>query len=113
MQRKSVAILLRIFIGESDHFQGKPLYQYLIEYLKKNHYAGVTVLRGIAGFGHASRIHTMDILALSSDLPIVIEVVDTEEKIEALKNILEKENIIESGLVTEEKVNIIQYGRGS
>jgi len=111
MKEESIAVLLRIFIGESDHFGGKHLYEYIPEWLKSNHYSGVTVLRGIEGFGHASKIHKSDILDLSSDLPIIIEVVDTEERINALKEIIDKENWIGSGLITEEKVKIVRYGK--
>jgi PII-like signaling protein len=110
MKKESTGILLRIFIGESDTYKGRSLYQYLTEYLRRNHYAGVTVLRGITGFGKASRIHTSDILELSSDLPVVIEIVDTEEKISELKKIFEDTGMISSALITEEKVKVIQYG---
>jgi PII-like signaling protein len=110
MQKESTGILLRIFVGESDKFEGKNFYQYLTEYLRKNHYSGVTVLRGITGFGRASKIHSSDLLELSSDLPIVIEIVDTEEKITELKKMFDETNMITSALITEEKVKIIQYG---
>jgi PII-like signaling protein len=110
MQKESTGILLRIFVGESDKYEGKNLYQYLTEYLRKNHYSGVTVLRGITGFGKASKIHSSDLLELSSDLPIVIEIADTEEKILELKAVFNKTNMIGSALITEEKVKIIQYG---
>jgi hypothetical protein len=110
MLKESTSILLRIFIGESDKYQGKALYQYLVEYLRKNHFAGATVLRGMAGFGKASKLHSSDLLELSSDLPIVIEIVDTEEKIENLKKIFDETGMIGSALITEEKVKIIKYG---
>ncbi|MCI0448157.1 MAG: DUF190 domain-containing protein [Chlorobi bacterium] len=110
MQKESTGILLRIFVGESDKYEGKNLYHYLTEYLRKNHYSGVTVLRGIIGFGKASKIHSSDLLELSSDLPIVIEIVDTEDKILELKKVFDKTNMISSALITEEKVKIIQYG---
>ncbi len=112
MQKESTAILLRIFIGESDKYQGMNLYQYLVQYLRKNHFSGVTVLRGITGFGRASKIHTSDLLELSSDLPIVIEIVDSEEKTEELKKIFDQTGMIGSALITEEKVKIVQYGEG-
>lgn len=111
MQKESTAVLLRIFIGESDKYGGKSLYQFLVEYLRKNHFAGITVLRGISGFGKASKVHTSDLLELSSDLPIIIEIVDTEEKINELKKIFEETNMIGSALITEEKVKIYQYGK--
>lgn len=110
MQKESIGTLLRIFVGESDKYEGKNLYQYLTEYLRKNHFSGVTVLRGITGFGKASKIHSSDLLALSSDLPIVIEIVDTEEKITALKKTFDETGMIGSALITEEPVKIIQYG---
>jgi uncharacterized protein len=111
MKEESQAVLLRIFIGESDRHQGRHLYEFIAQYLKAHHYAGVTVLRGIEGFGHASVMHKADILDLSSDLPIVVEVVDTDEKIRALKETIDRENWIESGLITEEKVTIVRYGK--
>lgn len=111
MQKESTAILMRIFIGESDKFNGKNLYRYLVEWLRKNHFAGVTVLRGISGFGKASKLHTTNLLELSSDLPIVIEIVDTEEKINELKNMFNETNCIGSTLITEETVKIYQYGK--
>lgn len=110
MQKESTAILLRIFVGESDKYKGKNLYQYLVEYLRNNQYSGVTVLRGITGFGKASKIRSSDLLDISSDLPIVIEIVDTEEKIEYLKKVFDSDDIIGSALITEEKVKIFRYG---
>lgn len=110
MKKESTAKLLRIFIGESDKYEGKNLYHYLVNYLRKNHYSGVTVLRGITGFGKASKIHSSDLLELSSDLPIVIEIVDTEDKIEQIKKVFDETNMIGSALITEEAVKIIQYG---
>lgn len=111
MKQESVSVLIRIFIGESDTYQGKTTYRYLAEYLKKNHYSGVTIIRGIEGFGHSSKIHTADLLDLSSDLPIIIEIVDTEEKIEQLKQAFEETSMLGSGLITEEKVKIVKYGK--
>ena len=110
MQKESTGILLRIFVGESDKYEGQNLYKFLTEYLRKNHFSGVTVMRGLTGFGKASKIHSSDLLELSSDLPIIIEIVDTEEKIEALKKIFDETNMIPSALITEEKVKIIRYG---
>ncbi len=101
------AVLLRIFIGESDKYDGKPLYRYLVEFFKKEGIAGATVIRGIYGFGKTSIIRAPSILRLSIDLPIVIEVVDTRENIERIKpKILE---IVKEGLITEEKVNVVMY----
>ena len=107
MKRESEALLLRIFIGEEDEYDGKKLYQYIIEMLKKEGTAGATVLRGIAGFGKTSHIHTTSILRLSTDLPIVIEVTDKKENIEKIKPKLDK--VIKEGLITEERVKIILY----
>jgi uncharacterized protein len=111
MQKESTAVLMRIFIGESDKFNGKNLYQYLVEWLRKNHFAGVTVLRGISGFGKASKLHTTNLLELSSDLPVVIEIVDTKEKMEELKKMFDETDCIGSALITEETVKIYQYGK--
>ena len=107
MRKESEAVLLRIFIGESDKYEGTLLYKYLIELFRKEGLAGATVLRGIAGFGKSSHLHTTSILRLSTDLPIVIEVVDKKENIEKIKPQLDK--VIEQGLITEEKVKIILY----
>jgi len=111
MQKESTAILMRVFVGESDKYNGKNLYQYLVEWLRKNHFAGVTVLRGISGFGKESKLHTTNLLELSSDLPIVIEIVDTAEKINELKKMFDETDCIGSALITEETVKIYQYGK--
>jgi uncharacterized protein len=107
MKRESQAILLRIFIGESDRYEGKLLYMHLLEMLKNEGIAGATVFRGIAGFGKHSHFHTTTILQLSTDLPILIEIVDIEEKIEKIKPKLDE--IISQGLITEEKIKIVFY----
>lgn len=107
MKKKSDAVLLRIFIGEDDKYDGKPLYKHLLEFFKKEKMAGVTVLRGIDGFGKNSHLHTTSILRLSSDLPIIIECVDKKENIDKIKPMLD--TIIKEGLITEEKVKIILY----
>jgi len=98
---------LRIFIGESDKYRGKPLYQYLLEMFRKEGLSGATVFRGIAGFGKKSVLQTTSILRLSADLPIVIEIVDTREKIERIKPIIDE--AVKEGLVTEEKVRVFLY----
>ena len=107
MKKESDAVLLRIFIGEADKYEGVPLSRYLVEFFKKEGLAGATVLRGISGFGKSSKLHTTSILRLSDDLPIVIEVVDRKENIERIKPKLD--NVIEEGLITEEEVKIILY----
>ena len=107
MKKESEAVLLRIFIGEEDRYEGKPLYKYLVELFREEGVAGATVLRGITGFGKSSHIHTTTILRLSTDLPIVIEVADKRENIERIKPKLE--GIIKKGLITEEKIKIVYY----
>jgi PII-like signaling protein len=102
------AMLLRIFIGETDRCGHRPLYEAIVLKAREMHLAGATVLRGPMGFGHSSRLHTSKILRLSGDLPLVIEIVDSEEKIAAFLPALEP--MIGSGLVTTEKVQVIQYG---
>ena len=99
--------LLRIFIGETDTHDGRPLYQAIVEALRVEGLAGATVLRGIEGFGKSSRLHTAHILRLSEDLPIVIECVDTSEKIEAILPTLDA--MIGDGLVTLERVEVRVY----
>lgn len=102
--------LLRIFIGESDKHEGKPLYEWIVLKAKEFGLAGSTVLRGIEGFGGQSRIHTSKILRLSEDLPIIIEIVDTIEKIEGFLPLVD--DAINEGLATVEKVNIRFYRSG-
>jgi PII-like signaling protein len=101
------AELLRVFIGESDHYGGKPLYEAIIQEARRQGMAGATALRGLMGFGAHSRLHTAKVLCLSEDLPIVVEIVDTPEKIEALLPKLD--DMIEEGLVTLERVRVITY----
>jgi PII-like signaling protein len=102
--------LLRVFVGESDSWHGKPLYQAIVERLRQEGLAGATVLRGIEGFGATSHLHTTRILQLSTDLPVVIEVVDSQERIDHIIPILD--SMVGDGLVTLEKVHVITY-RGS
>src|SRR6202142_3215289 len=101
------AVLLRIFIGESDRWHHQPLYEALVLKAREMHLAGATVLRGPMGFGKASRLHTAKILRLSMDLPLVIEIVDAEEKINAFLPVLDE--MVGGGLVTVEKVRVIDY----
>lgn len=104
---ESEAVLVRVHIGEADRYQGKPLYKKILEILRENGIAGATVLRGIAGYGKSSVLHTASILDISADLPIVIEVVDTQENIDRILPIIDK--LIENGLITMEKVKVIKY----
>jgi PII-like signaling protein len=101
------AMLLRIFIGESDRWQHKPLYEAIVLAAREAHLAGATVLRGPMGFGKSSLVHTAKILRLSVDLPLVIEIVDSEEKINSFLPVLDK--MIGGGLVTLEKVRVLRY----
>lgn len=103
----SESLLMRILIGESDRHQGKPLYQLLVEMMRRENIAGATVLRGILGFGASSQLHTAHILRLSQDMPIVIEVVDTKENIDRILPEIEK--VMTGGLITLEKVKVIRY----
>jgi uncharacterized protein len=107
MQIPQDAILLRIFIGESDRWHHQPLYEAIVLKARETHLAGTTVLRGPMGFGKSSRLHTSKILRLSMDLPLVIEIVDSEEKIRAFLPTLD--GMISGGLVTLEKVQVIHY----
>ena len=109
MQIPREALLLRIFIGESETYDGQPLYEAIVLEARRMQIAGATVLRGPMGYGHSSRLHTAKILRLSEDLPLVIEIVDREEKINAFLAVLD--GMMESGLVTLEKVQVLQYGR--
>lgn len=102
------AILLRVFIGESDRHDGQPLYEAIVIKARKMQIAGATVLRSPMGFGRSSRMHTAKILRLSEDLPIIIEIVDSKDKIDAFLPVLD--TMIGSGLVTIEKVQVLRYG---
>ena len=101
------AMLLRIFIGESDRYGHKPLYEGIILKAREAHLAGATVLRGPMGFGKSSRLHMQKVLRLSNDLPLVIEIVDSEEKINAFLPVLDE--MMKGGLVTLEKARVIDY----
>ena len=107
MKLPSEAQLLRIFIGESDKHQHRPLYEVIVEEARRRGMAGATVLKGILGFGADSRMHTAKILRLSEDMPIVIEIVDTPERIAAFLPDLDK--MITEGLVTLETVQVLAY----
>ena len=104
---KGERVLMRIHIGERDKFKGEPLYWAIVQLLRKRHYAGATVTRGIMAFGASSRIHAAKFLELSLDLPIVIECVETQEKIDEI--LPELDIMVTGGLITLEKVNVIVY----
>ena len=99
--------LLRIFIGESDKYEGQPLYEWIVRKARENGLAGATVLRGLEGFGAHSRLHTAKVLRISSDLPIVVEIVDTEDKIEAFLPLIDE--AVSEGMATVEKVEVRFY----
>ena len=99
--------LLRVFLGESDKWQGRPLYEAIVMKARELHLAGATVLRGPMGFGAKSRLHTAKILRLSEDLPIIIEIVDAKEKIDTLLPHID--DMVKEGLVTLERVQVIKY----
>ncbi|KAB2919056.1 MAG: DUF190 domain-containing protein [Hyphomicrobiaceae bacterium] len=110
MQVPRDAVLLRIFFGEDEKAGHLPLYEAIVLKAREMHVAGATVLRGPMGFGRSSRIHTTKILRLSEDLPMIVEIVDAEDKISAFLEILD--GMMASGLVTLEKVKVLQYGGG-
>lgn len=110
MNLPSEGRLLRVFIGEDDKYEGLPLYEWIVRQAREHGLAGATVLRGMEGFGAHSRIHTAKILRLSTDLPVVIEIVDTHEKIEAFLPLIDA--AISEGLATMEKVEIRSYRSG-
>jgi PII-like signaling protein len=107
MKLEGEGTLLRIFIGESDRWHHQPLYEAIVLEARKRGLAGATVLRGPMGFGAASRIHTMKVLRLSEDLPLVIEIVDTAEAIVGFLPVLDE--MVTEGLITTEKVHIVRY----
>jgi len=108
MQNPQEASLLRIFFGEDDKYENLPLYEAIVLKAREMHLGGATVLRGNVGFGHSSRIHTTKILRLSQDLPMIVEIVDSKDKIDAFLPVLDK--MIGGGLVTIEKVQVLHYG---
>jgi hypothetical protein len=102
--------LLRIFVGESDRWKGKPLFEAIVQEARRQGLAGATVFRGFEGFGARSRIHTSRILRLTEDLPILVEIVDAEDKIQAFLPVLD--DMVKEGLVTIEKATVIFYRAG-
>jgi len=110
MQIPHDAVLLRIFIGESDRWRHQALYEAIVMKAREMHLAGATVVRGQMGFGKASRVHTAKIIRLSQDLPLIIEIVDSEEKINSFLPVLDE--MIGGGLVTLEKVKVVHYRSG-
>lgn len=110
MQLPADAVLLCIFLGETDHHDGKPLYEAIVLKAREMQLAGATVLRGPMGYGQSSHLHTAKILRLSADLPLVIEIVDSEDKINAFLPVLDP--LMGSGLVTLERVKVLRYGDG-
>src|SRR5579863_6588720 len=111
MQIPKEATLLRIFIGESDHHHGKPLYEAIVMKARELHLAGATVLRGPMGYGKSSRLHSAKILRLSEDLPMVVEIVDAAENIDQFLRVLD--GMLGSALITLEKVQVLQYGEAA
>ena len=107
MKLSGKTTLLRILVGESDRHDGRPLYEHIVLKARELNIAGATVLRGVMGYGANSRLHAAKVLRLSEDLPMVIEIVDTDEKLAPLLPLLD--GIVREGLVTMEKVQVIQY----
>ncbi len=102
--------LLRIFIGERDRWHGQPLYEAIVARAREHGLAGATVIRGLLGFGAHSRLHSSKVLRLSTDLPVVVEIVDTEDKIQAFLPVLDE--MVEEGMITIEHATIIAYRHG-
>ena len=103
-------VLMRIFIGEADKADGRPLSQVLVEFLRQEKVAGVTVLRGVAGFGAKSHLHTAHLLRLSQDLPMVLEIVDNQKVLDRLLPRLDE--LVTEGLITMERVRVLKYASG-
>lgn len=110
MKLEGNGLLVRIYLGESDTLHGRPLYQAIVERLRERGLAGATVLRGIEGFGAKQHLHSTRILSLSEDLPILVEAVDTEERVRAV--LPELDGMLSDGLITLEKVDVITYRAG-
>ena len=111
MKLEGTGLLVRIYLGESDRWHGRPLYQAIVERMRERGLAGATVLRGIEGFGARQHLHSTRILSLSEDLPILIEAVDTDEKIRAVLPDLDE--MLTDGLITLEKIEVITYRAGT
>jgi PII-like signaling protein len=105
------AVLMRVFLGEGERIHGQPAYRFLVELFRKEKIAGATVLRGVLGFGAKSHLHTASLLRLSQDLPIVVEVIDTQENIDRVLPLMD--DVLEEGLVTCEKVRVLRYAPDS
>jgi PII-like signaling protein len=105
------AVLLRVFVGEGDRHGHRPLYEAIVLKAREMHMAGATVLRGPMGFGHGAHLHTAKILRLSADLPVVIEIVDTADRVDAFLAAIEP--MVDSGLITREKATVVRYGSRS
>lgn len=110
MQVPRESVLLRLFMGEDDKADGRPLYEAIVLKARELHLAGATVLRGPMGFGQSSRLHTAKIMRLSEDLPVVVEIVDAEDRVQALLAAIEP--LLGSALVTLERVQVLRYGAG-
>ena len=110
MNTPQEGVLLRIFVGDSDHWHGRPLYEALVLRAHEHHLAGATVLRGCMGFGRSSRLHTAKLLEMATDLPVVVEIVDTEEMIDGFMPVVDE--MVAEGLVTLEKVTVLKYAAG-
>jgi uncharacterized protein len=100
-------VLLRAFIGEADHWKGKPVYEQIVLKARELGLAGATVLRGVMGFGASSHLHTTKVLRLSEDLPVVVEIVDTEDNLSKLRPFLD--DVVQGGLITMERVKVVKY----
>jgi PII-like signaling protein len=100
-------VLMRIFLGESDRHQHRPLYEVLVETLRREGLAGATVLRGVSGFGAHSVFHSVKILRLSADLPMIVEVVDSQQKIDAVMPLID--GLMDGGMITQERVTVVRY----
>lgn len=111
MQIPREAVLLRIFFGEDDKFHHLPLHEAIVLKAREMHLGGATVLRGHIGYGHSSRIHTTKILRLSQDLPVIVEIVDSQEKIDTFLPVLD--GMMSNGLITMERAQVLQYGSES
>lgn len=109
MRQVETALKLRIFVGEDDKYKGRPLYEEIVVQAQKSHLAGATVFRGYLGYGKSSGLHPGKLLRSSRDLPVVVEILDTEEKATAFLDILDQ--LLSGGVVTVEKVQMIRYGK--
>jgi uncharacterized protein len=109
MKHMEKQVLMQVFLEEESHYRGKPTYQELVEYLHHHSYAGVTVIRGLEGYGRKLRVHGASQIDLSTSLPLVVEIIESPERIQELEKVFEETGMIDGALVTEQKIDVVRF----